>query len=292
MASPQCEDGYTRIANELLEKAYKCKLSDSEWRVWLAITRLCYGFNKCRTHISITRLERETGLYRRFVIRAIKHLESRCMITVDRENYVNIIGIQKDYDQWLINVPSDSQTSNPSVTSNPEDTSNPGDTRTSNLEDTKTSNPEDTPLKKERNKDIHGLFEYWNEKKIIQHRTLDDKTRRALNSSLKSHSVEEIQKAIDNYATVFRGPQYFWTHRWTLEYLLKRGLSRFVDEAYPLENFWIKEKPKNCINAGLPFPRIRMSDGTLDDCGCPECLEELERRKTLTPEERAAEEDS
>ena len=46
MASPQIEDGYTKIANELLEAISKVNLSSYEFRVIMAIIRKTYGFNK------------------------------------------------------------------------------------------------------------------------------------------------------------------------------------------------------------------------------------------------------
>ena len=45
-ASPQLEDGYTRIANELIEALMRTNLSAYQSRVLWAIWRKTYGFNK------------------------------------------------------------------------------------------------------------------------------------------------------------------------------------------------------------------------------------------------------
>ncbi|MHB8780329.1 MAG: replication protein [Candidatus Geothermincolia bacterium] len=262
MASPQCENGYVRIANELLEQVYRCKLSGSELRVWLAIARLCYGFNKCRSHISITRLERETGLSRQLVAKALGRLEMRHMITVDRRGYVNILGIQKDYEKW-----SDSQTL---LTSQQK--------ATSQQQETKTSQQKMTTCIK--TKDIYSpIFDYWNSKSIIKHRALTDRMQKALAASLKAFTAEEVCAAIDNYGVVLEDPKSFWNHRWTLQDFLKRGLDRFVDEARPLDNFRTDKKASGCLNASAPYPRSEMAVSTLDACPCPECREELRRRE-------------
>lgn len=46
MANPQLEDGYTSIANEILERLALIKISATDWRVLVTIIRRTYGFHK------------------------------------------------------------------------------------------------------------------------------------------------------------------------------------------------------------------------------------------------------
>lgn len=46
MASPQTEDGYIRIANELLDAILMFPFSKRQLKVVLALIRKIYGFNK------------------------------------------------------------------------------------------------------------------------------------------------------------------------------------------------------------------------------------------------------
>lgn len=46
MANPQIENGYTRIANELLEALLLANLSKRQLLVALAVIRQTYGFNR------------------------------------------------------------------------------------------------------------------------------------------------------------------------------------------------------------------------------------------------------
>ena len=46
MANPQLEDGYTEIANEILEALMRLHLSPNQWQVILCIIRKTYGFKK------------------------------------------------------------------------------------------------------------------------------------------------------------------------------------------------------------------------------------------------------
>ncbi|MBW2099124.1 MAG: replication protein [Deltaproteobacteria bacterium] len=61
MASPQCKDGYTRIANEPLEALCRAKLTLYEWRVFMAIIRFTYGYNRKVDQISVRQLSRITS---------------------------------------------------------------------------------------------------------------------------------------------------------------------------------------------------------------------------------------
>ena len=87
------------------------------------------------------------------------------------------------------------------------------------------------------------LFGYWNSKEIIVHRKLTDKMKTKIRVALENRTEEEIIRAIDNYATVLKSEEYYWTYEWIFEDFLVRGLSKFVDEAHPLTNFLSKNNP-------------------------------------------------
>ena len=67
--------------------------------------------------------------------------------------------------------------------------------------------------------------------------------KRKLQAALKDRTQEEILCAIDNYSTVLKSDDYFWSHEWTLEDFISRGLDKFTEEAHPLTNF-LKDKGK------------------------------------------------
>lgn len=45
----------------------------------------------------------------------------------------------------------------------------------------------------------------------------------AIDRALKKHTVEQVTAAIDNYAMVYLGADFFWSHGWTLSEFLTRG---------------------------------------------------------------------
>ena len=53
MANPQIEDGYTPIADELLEAMCRLTLGEAEWKVFNAIIRKTYGYKKKKDQISM-----------------------------------------------------------------------------------------------------------------------------------------------------------------------------------------------------------------------------------------------
>lgn len=262
MASPQVENGYLKVANELWEALTRVRLTDKERRVVMAVIRKTYGHNKCRDEISLGQIAEETGLYRQRVAEALSSLEKRNIITICRETYVNRIGIQKDYERW--------DSTSPQTRTGPGSRTSP-QTRTETVTLSRTH---------KRQKTYIPVFEHWNSKGIIKHRALTAKMERAINGRLREgYTLEDITGAIDSYAVVVSSPEYFFSYRWTLTDFLTRGLDRFVDDAKPLENFR-KDKARvgTCKNAGAPYPRSEMTESTLEACDCPDCHAELERR--------------
>ena len=99
MASPQKENGYTAIANELLEQILKAPLNSSDFRIFLTIIRKTYGYNKKEDHISLTQFEKYTGLSRPTVVKSLKRLVNWCLLVKSENKYK----VQKDWEKWVVN---------------------------------------------------------------------------------------------------------------------------------------------------------------------------------------------
>lgn len=79
-ASPQKENGYTAIANEIMEALIKYNLPGSETRCLFFILRKTYGYNKKTDSISLSQFMSATGLTRKAVARAIKNLVKKNIV--------------------------------------------------------------------------------------------------------------------------------------------------------------------------------------------------------------------
>lgn len=93
MASPQVENGYTKIANELLDALIRHPGLETTARTLLWIIRQTYGWGQKEFKIETYRLRDETGLGHRQARRALKKLRDL--------NMIHDGGIQKDYDLWI-----------------------------------------------------------------------------------------------------------------------------------------------------------------------------------------------
>lgn len=98
MATPQVEDGYTMIANELLEALAFIQLPPTEWQVLLVIIRKTYGYKKKVDSIANFRIVQATGLSKEVISRSLKSLSNKNLIYRDHK----IVGLNKNYDTWKL----------------------------------------------------------------------------------------------------------------------------------------------------------------------------------------------
>jgi phage replication O-like protein O len=96
---PQCEDGYTKIANELLEALSRIRIPGESMQIFLIILRKTYGFGKKEDRISLSQFQ-ETGIVKTHIPRAINKLIAMNMITKKGNGNSVTYGINKHYGTW------------------------------------------------------------------------------------------------------------------------------------------------------------------------------------------------
>ena len=104
MASPQKENGYTSIANELLEQIYRRRFSASQLKILLLVIRFTYGFNRRTATLSNTFIAAGTGMHEITVSKEVGTLLRDNVLKLYKKpsfHSSRIIGINKDYDSWL-----------------------------------------------------------------------------------------------------------------------------------------------------------------------------------------------
>lgn len=233
MASPQLENGYTKIANELLEALATAKLTPYEWRVVMCIMRKTYGWDKKVDRLSQSQMAQMTGISKGHISRTMKALKVKEIVTVDGNSR---IGINKNYHSWKL----------PSVVTIEQDEKLPRVVSEVTTSGIKKLPPEEVQQNNRTSTKETGVYievlDFWNQQKIIQHRSLNDRTKTAITTALKQYKVDEICAAISTWLEIARGPEYWFTHTgWTLENFLRRGLDRF---AAPNAREIHKEKPR------------------------------------------------
>jgi len=97
---PQVEDGYTRIANELLVAMARARLKSTEYPIVLFIARETYGWNVKHKIVRVDFMARELGMASTKVSEAVAELLRRKVLYRVGDSQ-GPLGINKHYDQWL-----------------------------------------------------------------------------------------------------------------------------------------------------------------------------------------------
>lgn len=98
MANPQTENGFTRIANEILDHLTLPGISGCEYRIALFVMRKTYGFGKKKDVISLTQFQKGTLTSRRLVVSAIKSLVSKRVLLKEKSVY----SFNKNWEEWVV----------------------------------------------------------------------------------------------------------------------------------------------------------------------------------------------
>jgi phage replication O-like protein O len=100
----QLENGYTRIANELLEVIYSTNFNATQLKIVLCIIRYTYGFSRISHNISISFLSKATGVSKRYISDELKKMIDNKVVTVIQEHSTTtsrILKLNKNYSQWI-----------------------------------------------------------------------------------------------------------------------------------------------------------------------------------------------
>lgn len=101
-ANPQLENGHTRIANELLETIIKYPFSATELKIVLFVVRSTYGWNKKEAIISYGMMAKGIGVDIRYVKRMINKLTKNRIISREKIDNQNVLGLNKNYKSWQL----------------------------------------------------------------------------------------------------------------------------------------------------------------------------------------------
>ena len=104
MADPQLQNGYTKIANELLEALCRLNISGNEMRILLYIIRRTYGFNRIYSEMPLSEISSAVGIRSVHVSRALKRLAE--LNIIERHSSKGIapqtVSLVKNYDKWIV----------------------------------------------------------------------------------------------------------------------------------------------------------------------------------------------
>lgn len=104
MADPQIKNGYTRIANELLEAICRLNISGNEMRILLYIIRRTYGFNRSYAEIPLSDISEALGMRKNHISEALKKLSVKKIVELhpNKGAKPQTISIVKNYEKWVV----------------------------------------------------------------------------------------------------------------------------------------------------------------------------------------------
>ena len=101
-ASPQVEDGYIQIANELIDAIISYPFKNSELKIVIAVIRKTYGWKKKKEQLSFSQISKISRVSIRHTKRVIKRLVQDNLILKEKRENNNILALNKDYYSWRL----------------------------------------------------------------------------------------------------------------------------------------------------------------------------------------------
>jgi phage replication O-like protein O len=103
VTGPQLEDGYTRIANEILEQAAKCRLTGTHYRILLVIWRYTYGFKRADAELSVSFLAEALSVGKGNISAPLKELIQIGAVRVTgKKGNTRKLAFNKYFEEWKI----------------------------------------------------------------------------------------------------------------------------------------------------------------------------------------------
>jgi len=216
------DNGFTRIANDIMDRIYMLDISASAFRVLNAIIRQTYGFQKSTERFTNSYIQTMTGLGATSVKDALNMLAERRIITVEKSGMFKVIGLNKSVSDWQIDAgksdhnirtKSNQEAANPATTESRESGHNKPRIRPQ-----KAANPaepsresghikEDTLQKKlfKEKQEVSAdpaisIFEHWKTVMKKSHSKLTPERKAKIQARLKDYPAELILDAIDGCA--------------------------------------------------------------------------------------------
>ena len=98
---PQLEDGYTRIANELLDAIISNRIPGEQMQCFLFILRKTYGYQKKEDMIALSQFVEASGMSKAHICRSLKTLEEKNLIVAKKGNRITTTYcVNKNYKLW------------------------------------------------------------------------------------------------------------------------------------------------------------------------------------------------
>lgn len=222
MASPQIENGFTRIANELLEAIYSTGFNGTQFKILLCVIRYTYGFKRKSHDLSISFISKATGVSKRYVSSELSRLIDNKVIAVLQEHTdttSRILALNKNYTQWNISRTVVQQVNNTSTGEQEQHTTDDELFTTTDdelfiQERNIKENTKEIPIPQKSEKEIRKeVYDYYMTLGLVNHqgyrKDMDDAIKTAMKNN--GYTVEDCKKLLDRHKQTVeatKGTQY------------------------------------------------------------------------------------
>lgn len=210
MANPQTENGFTRIANELLEAIYSTGFNGTQFKILLCVIRYTYGFKRKSHDLSISFISKATGVSKRYVSSELSRLIDNKVIAVLQEHTdttSRILALNKNYTQWNISRTVVQQVNNTSTGEQEQHTTDDELFTTTDdelfiQERNIKENTKEIPIPQKSEKEIRKeVYDYYMTLGLVNHHGYRKDMDDAIKSAMKNngYTVEECKKLLDRH---------------------------------------------------------------------------------------------
>lgn len=199
------DNGYTRLANEILDKMAKTKLSPTQYRILFVVWRYTYGFQRKEHELSLSFLSAATECNQRSLQRELKKLIDMNVIYELYPTQTRRLGFNKHLDEWRIE--SIGETANGETTNG--ETAN-GETADESIGETTKGTIGETAKeerKKENTKESNPrreIFDYYLSLGLIKHKrftkAMDDAIKTAMRDN--GYTLEDCKALLYRHRQV------------------------------------------------------------------------------------------
>lgn len=256
----QLENGYTRLANELMDVIAMTKFNGSQFRIVLAVIRYTYGFNRKSADMSVSYLAKATGLPERHVRKEVNRLiDGKVFIEYKEptETSSRELGLNKNHSEWCICTGgADAPEEQLHLTG--EVQLHRGGEEQMMHSGEEQLHPQERHIKdniKDSFKDniCRAIFEHWQEQNIIVHKAITKPIKNAINTALKDNTADEIKNSMTHFSIMLKDQSYeLCSYAWGIDTFLnrKKGYKLFLDDGEKWMNYqsYVKNKASPSAN--------------------------------------------
>lgn len=190
MANPQLENGYTRIANEILEVIYGTNFNATQLKIILCVIRYTYGFGRKSHSLSVSFINKATGISKRYISSELsKLIKNKVLIGVEEYTVTKSRKLQlnKNYKEWIGYRTILHQMNNPSPD---EQLISTTDEQSFTTTDEELFTQERKTKESIKERDFKSVYDYYLSLSLIKHRAYTKDMQKAIEKAMKDNKYD------------------------------------------------------------------------------------------------------